>query len=220
MNYLIQTGDNLYQIARRYNININELIKNNPHLNPYNLHIGTYIYIPMVYNNLKNNMREVWEQHVFWTRLLIISIIEHLNDETETTERLLRNAKNLARLYNPYYGDNIANTIEKLITDHLVIADKLVHAIIDNNTNETNKLNTDWYKNADDIANALSSINPYYNKEEIRKMLYTHLDLTKEEVTNRINRNYKFEIETFDKVEKEALMMADYFTNGILKQYK
>lgn len=220
MNYLIQKGDNLYQISKRYNINVNDLIKHNPHINPQNLHINTYIFIPTTSNNLENNMRKVWEQHVFWTRLLIISIIEHLNDEPTTTERLLRNAKDLADLYKPYYGDIVANTIEKLITDHLVIADKLVHAIISNNTTEANKLNVEWYNNADDIANALSSINPYYNKEELRKMLYTHLDLTKEEVTNRINHNYKNEIEVFDEIEKEALMMADYFTEGIQKQYK
>lgn len=224
MKYLIQKGDNLYQISKKYNVSVEDIIKSNPQLNPYNLIIGTYIYIPMINNfkqgnQLKEKMRVVWEQHVFWTRLLIVSIVEHLMDEPETTARLLRNANDLADLYRPYYGNEVANTIAKLINDHLVIADKLVHAIISNNSNEVNNLNVSWYKNADEIASALSSINPYYNKEELRQMLYTHLDLTKEEVTNRINHNYKKEIEVFDEVEKEALMMADYFTEGIYRQF-
>lgn len=224
MNYLIKKGDNLYQIAKKYNISVEEIIKNNFQLNPYNLTIGKYIYIPMnsnfeQYNQLKENMRIVWEQHVFWTRLLIISIVEHLNDELETTDRLLRNAKNLADLYRPYYGNEIADTIDRLINEHLVIASKLVHAIVNNDMNEANTLNENWYKNADDIASALSSINPYYNKEEVRKMLYIHLDLTKEEVMNRLNHNYKKEIEIFDNIEKEAIMMSNYFTQGIQEQF-
>lgn len=224
MNYLIKKGDNLYEIAKTYNANVEDIMKANPHLNPYNLVIGTYIYIPKSNTkkedyHLKEEMRSVWEQHVFWTRLLIVSIIDHLKDESETTNRLLRNANDLANLYKPYYGNNVADTIARLITEHLVIAAKLVHAIINNNNQEVSNLNTSWYKNADEIAIALSSINPYYNKEEIRQMLYTHLDLTKEEVMNRINHNYKKEIEVFDEVEKEAIMMADYFTSGISKQF-
>ncbi len=164
-------------------------------------------------------MREIWEQHVFWTRLLIVSITEHLNDEPDTTSRLLRNANDMADLYRIYYGSEVADVIAKLINDHLVIAANLVHAIITGNSNEVNNLNASWYKNADEIASALSSINPSYNQEKLRQMLYTHLDLTKEEVTNRINNNRKKEIEVFDEVEKEALMMADYLTEGIYRQF-
>lgn len=223
MNHLIEKGDNLYQISKKYDVSIDDIIKNNQYLNPYNLKIGTYIKIPINNQegpyNLKEEMRKTWEQHVFWTRLLIVSIIEHLKDEPETTERLLRNATDLSNLYKPYYGSSIAKIISDLITEHLVIADKLVHAIINKNDGEAKNLNIEWYKNADKISEALSGINPYYDKNELRKMLYTHLDLTKEEVTDRINHNYKKEIETFDNVEKEAIMMADYFNNGINKQF-
>lgn len=224
MNYRIQKGDNLYEISKKYNVSVEDILKKNSQLNPYNLIIGTYIYIPTINtfkqdNQLKENMRSVWEQHVFWTRLLIVSIVEHLKDEPETTARLLRNANDLAGLFSPYYGNEVANIIANLINEYFVIADKLIHAIINNDINEVNTLNESWYKNADDIVNALSSINSYYDKEELRRMLYIHLDLTKEEVRNRVNHNYKKEIEVFDNIEKEAIMMADYFTQGILKQF-
>lgn len=224
MNYVIKSGDSLYAIAKKYNTTVDNLMKTNHNLNPYDLKVGTFIKIPITNNihyrdNVKEKMRNVWEQHVFWTRLLIISIIERLNDEPETANRLLRNATDLANIYRPYYGEKIANTIDKLITDRLVIGSKLIHALADNDIREANKLDIEWYKNADAIANALSSINPYYNEEELRRMLYEHLDLTKDEVTNRLNRNYKKEIEVFDNVEKEAIMMSDYLSNGINRQF-
>lgn len=223
MNYVIQKGDTLYDLAKKNNVTVDSILKENPQLNPYNLIVGSFIQIPMSSNkinsNLKENMRQAWEQHVFWTRLLLVSISEHLADEPETTERLLRNANDLGDLYRPYYGNNVANIITNLIREHLIIGGDLIHAVVDNDILKINELNTKWYQNADMIADSLSSINPYYNKEELREMLYMHLDLIKDEVANRVNRNYKREIEVFDEVEKEAIMMADYLSQGINRQF-
>ena len=222
MSYQIRKGDTLYRIARKHHVSVEQILKNNPNVNPYYLEIGSYLHIPnaLSASSLKEQMREVWEQHVFWTRLLIISITEHLEDEHDTTVRILRNASDFAELYQPFYGNGAASVIQNLITEHLVIADKLVHSIIENNESETGLLNTEWYKNADKIAEYLAKINPYYDEEELRKMFYKHLDLTKQEVLNRIQKNYKDEIETFDLIEEAALMMADYFTNGIVQEFK
>ena len=51
-------------------------------------------------------------------------------------------------------------------------------------------------------------------------MLYEHLALTTEEVKARIRGDYKADIEAFDRVEKEALIIASYFTGGIWKQFR
>jgi len=69
------------------------------------------------------------------------------------------------------------------------------------------------------MAEAFSSINPYYDAEELRKMLYNHLELTTNEVAMRLAGNYEADIEAFNQVELEAMAMADYFSNGIIKQF-
>lgn len=51
-------------------------------------------------------------------------------------------------------------------------------------------------------------------------MLYEHLALTTEEVKARLRGHYKADIEAFDRVEKEALKIASYFTGGIWKQFR
>ena len=50
-------------------------------------------------------------------------------------------------------------------------------------------------------------------------MLYTHLDLTKEELANRLAGRYVEDVNSFNRVEQEAMMMADYFVNGIVRQF-
>lgn len=69
------------------------------------------------------------------------------------------------------------------------------------------------------MADAFSSINPYYKREDMRKMLYKHLDLTKEEVAARLAGNYPADIDAFNKVAQEAMAMADSFTSGLMNQF-
>jgi hypothetical protein len=168
---------------------------------------------------LLNGMRFVWEQHVYWTRMLLISIAERLKDENDTTERLLRNPRDIADIYAEYYGKETADAIAGLLTEHLMIGKSLITALRDKNTADAETLTKRWYINADKMADALASINPNYDRGELRDMLHTHLDLTAQEVAMRLAGDYKADIDAFDKVEKEAISMADYLAVGIINQF-
>lgn len=238
LSHIIQPGDSLYKIANDYQMTIQEILALNPTLQPYNLQIGAEIIIcpgesgmprpkpvpdshmgEMHRMSLHDDMRLAWEQHVYWTRHVMISIIENLSDQDATVARLMKNPKDIADIYARYYPNAVAKTIEDLLTEHLDIGGKLITALRDGNSVEAAMLNTQWYANADKMAEAFSKINPYYNKDELTKMLYRHLDLTKEEVSMRLAKNYPADIKAFKQIEQEALEMADYFTSGIMKQY-
>ena len=165
------------------------------------------------------NMDLAWLEHVFWTRLFLISVAENLNDLEPTKTRLLENPRTIANVFRKYYGNNIANKIEELIREHLVIGGDLIVALKNGNEKLAQELNTKWYKNADDMAEAFSSINPYYPKEEVRQMLYDHLRLTTNEVSARLQKKYVEDIRAYDMVQKEVLKMAEFFVNGIVKQF-
>ena len=70
------------------------------------------------------------------------------------------------------------------------------------------------------MADAFSSINPFYPKEEVRNMLYEHLRLTTNEVSNRLKKDYAADIRAYDMVQKEILKMSEFFVNGIVKQFR
>jgi hypothetical protein len=78
--------------------------------------------------DLKSSMRLLWEQHIAWTRMVILSIIFNLPDLDFVTARLLQNPTDMGNLLKPLYGDNIATRFSSLIKDHLVIAADLVKA--------------------------------------------------------------------------------------------
>lgn len=238
ISYTIRRGDNLYQLARHYQTTVPMILSLNPNLDPYNLVVGAVISIcpgpnfrqaasgnpstcpmPTKQIALINNMRLVWSQHVYWTRFLIISIAERLKDQEAVTARLLRNPGDLARIYANYYSPEVAQEIARLITEHLQIGAALITALRDGDTAKADTLNRQWYMNADSIAEALGSINPYYNSRELQNMLYRHLDITKQEASQRLAGNYPADIEAFDMAEQEILTMADYLASGILRQF-
>ncbi|HEY8423909.1 MAG TPA: hypothetical protein VIL23_04035 [Clostridia bacterium] len=50
-------------------------------------------------------------------------------------------------------------------------------------------------------------------------MLFEHLRLTEEEVVLVLTGQYELSIRTYDRIQAQALNMADVMTNGILKQF-
>lgn len=176
-----------------------------------------WISLPQV--NLLKHMNLVWEQLIMWTRMLLISIVENLGDLDATRTRLLENPKDIADIFRKFYGNEVASLIQKLLTEHLVIGEKLIVALKNNNTKLASDLNAQWYKNADDMANAFSRINPFYPRETVRQMLYEHLRLTTDEVSSRLKRDYAADIRAYDLVQKEILAMSQFFVNGIVRQF-
>lgn len=228
--YTIKPGDTLYNLANQFNTTVQKIIDTNLAIDPYYLRVGQQIYIYPNNNsasywisinevNLLKEMNLRWEQHIMWTRMLLISIAENLKDLSATKSRLLQNPRDIANVFKPYYGNSIANTIEKLLTEHLVIGNDLIVALKANNQNLAKELNSKWYKNADDMAEAFSSINPFFPKETVRNMLYEHLRLTTDEVSARLKGNYEADIRAYDMVQKEILNMSQFFVNGIVRQF-
>jgi len=239
ITYIIRQGDNLYQLARYYQTTVPKLLALNPTVDPYNLQIGSGLIIcpgeefgalpenpnpPACPNREKqtqliNEMRLRWSQHVYWTRLLLISIAHRLKDLDATAARLLKNPDDIAKIFAGYYTPEVAKAISSLLTEHLQIGANLITALRDGQSAAAAQLDRQWYRNADKMARAFGSINPYYKEDEMRKMLYRHLDLTKQEVARRLAGDFAGDIKAFDEVEKEAIMMADTFTSGIMAQF-
>lgn len=227
--HIIRAGDTLHSLASMYCTTVQEIINFNLALDPYNLRVGQRILIfPRCNNNncISNNqvdllmqMNLAWLEHVFWTRLLLISIADNLGDLEVTKNRLLQNPRDIANIFRRYYGNNIANTIQRLLTEHLTIGGDLIVALKNNNQQLARELNERWYRNADEMADAFSRINPFYPREEVRQMLYEHLRLTTEEVSARLRKDYAADIRAYDMVQREVLMMSEFFVNGIVKQF-
>jgi len=169
--------------------------------------------------DLRNLLRMLWEEHVAWTRMAIISMAASMPDQELVIKRLLRNATDMAAALRPLYGEEKASIFGRLIHDHLALAAQLVAAAKAGDSSAAAEAERKWYANADEIATFLSNINPNWSREALLAMLHDHLALTKAEAVARLNKEYATDIALYDAIEQQALTMADALTDGIVKQF-
>ncbi len=166
----------------------------------------------------RDEWRKLWEDHVTWTRLFIISDTENLADKEATTQRLIQNYGDMEDALKPYYGDD-AEELGDLLKDHLLIAAELVEKAKEGDTNGVASAETRWVKNADDIAKLQHKLNPNWNEQKLKNMWHEHLKLTKQEAVLRLKGDYSGDAKNYDKIVAGALEMADEFSSGITKQF-
>jgi LysM repeat protein len=223
--YSIQPGDTLWKLAKSYNTTVEALVSTNPGIDPMRLPVGHVICIrpgrgiSRAELELRNTLRLLWEQHVAWTRMVIISMASDLEDVDLVTRRLLRNPTDFEAVLRPLYGDAKSRRFADLLTEHLVIAAELVMAAKKGDSRAAADAERRWYDNANEIAAFLQSINPFWSRAEFMDMLHEHLALTKSEAVSRLNKDFSADIALYDEIEKQALMMADAMANGIVRQF-
>ncbi len=165
-------------------------------------------------------MRKLWEDHITWTRLVIIGTFEDLPDLDPTVQRLLQNQVEIGDAIKPFYGEAAGEQLTALLTDHILIAAEILQAAKNGDTVALEDASERWYANADDIAEFLNAANPKsWPLEEMRSMMREHLDLTLEEAVTYLNGDYEASIAAYDEVHLQALEMADMLSDGIIKQF-
>jgi nicotinamidase-related amidase len=168
----------------------------------------------------RDAMRKLWEDHVTWTRLYIVSAVAGLPDTDATTQRLLQNQVDIGNAIKPYYGDAAGNQLTALLKDHILGAAALLAAAKAGDNAGVQAASDKWYANANDIATFLSNANPKNWPPDIMKAsMKTHLDQTLAEAVDHLKGNYTADVADYDMVHEHILMMADTLSSGIIAQF-
>lgn len=171
-------------------------------------------------DSLGKAMRKLWEQHVWWTRLYIVSFAKGLPETNATAQRLLRNQIDIGNAIKPFYGNAAGNQLTALLKQHILGAVAVLTAAKAGNTTKANQATTAWYANADQIATFLHNANPiHWPLASMRGMMHRHLTLTLQEATAELHGKSTASIAAFERVENEILRMADMLTTGIIAQF-
>jgi hypothetical protein len=167
-----------------------------------------------------DGMRKLWEDHITWTRLVIVSLANDLPDSGPTVQRLLQNQDDIGDAIKPFYGDAAGEQLSSLLRDHILIAAEIIQAAKSGDTAAQNDAIARWYANADEIAAFLNSANPKnWPLDEMKTMMREHLDLTLQEAVAYLQGDHAASIATYDQVHLQILGMADMLSDGIIRQF-
>ena len=169
---------------------------------------------------LRRDMRQLWEDHIVWTRLAIISLTTGSPDTEATVGRLLRNQTDIGNAVKPFYGKAAGNELTKQLKQHILIAADVIAAAKAGNQAKLADAQARWAKNGDDIATLLNSVNPRrWKLGSMKAELRLHLKLTTDEVVARLTGNWTADIAAYDKIHLHALHVADTLSAGLVKQF-
>jgi hypothetical protein len=165
-------------------------------------------------------MRKLWEDHITWTRLAIVSFAGGLPDLQATEARLLANQVDIGNAIKPYYGRAAGNRLTALLREHILGAVALLQAAKSGDQAQIANASAAWYANANQIADFLHAANPHaWPRRTMRSMMKTHLDQTLAEAQHRLQGRYADDVRDYDAVHHHILVMADTLSAGIMRQF-
>jgi hypothetical protein len=169
---------------------------------------------------LRTDMRQLWEDHITWTRLAIISLTTKSPDTEATVGRLLKNQTDIGNAVKPFYGRNAGNELTRQLRQHILIAADVIAAAKAGEAAKLADAQARWATNGDDIAKVLASVNPrFWKLAAMKAELRTHLKLTTDEVVARLQGDWQADVAAYDKIHVHALHLSDLLAAGIVKQF-
>jgi hypothetical protein len=169
---------------------------------------------------LRQDMRKLWEDHITWTRLAVISLTTDAPDAQATVGRLLQNQVDIGNAIKPFYGRAAGTQLTGLLREHILIAADLIAAAKKGDQAAVASEQARWQANADEISVFLSRANPrFWKLGSMKAMMGSHLRLTTNEVVARLQKDWAADVRAYDRIHVQILHMADMLSGGLVGQF-
>ena len=150
----------------------------------------------------------------------MVSMAADLPDQQELVTALIDNAEEIADLFGRYYPENTVNSLRDLLVRQVELTGGLITQKKEGRTKDTVEQVRRLNENADRIAELLASATPEYEESVLKEMFRMHVDLTGQEISERLAGNYEKDLQTFWNIQRQIIAMADYFANGLETEAK
>jgi hypothetical protein len=168
---------------------------------------------------VRNALRKLWSDHVIWTRQYIVAAVAGTPDADAAAGRLLKNQEDIGAAIVPYYGEAGGDRLTDLLKQHIMIAVDLVAAAKTGDQEAFATHDARWTSNIAEIAAFLAGANPDWPEKAVFDLLALHLKLTKDETVARLNGDWAADVQAFDDIFTEILVVADTLYDGLVAQF-
>ncbi|HVI41449.1 MAG TPA: hypothetical protein VM577_12415, partial [Anaerovoracaceae bacterium] len=170
------------------------------------------------YEQMNNiyNIRMFLYELAYWTRAYMLSRSKGIGNASDVLARLKEVPdKYIAGLGAIFEMNYIAGDV-KLLDRYIELIDALITAQLEGNTDEVNNVVQNLYKNVDERAALLASINPYWTQNEWRAILSENIRSTIGELNTFLTEDYARNLDIFSTILDQAEYASDYYEQGLL----
>jgi len=169
---------------------------------------------------LRQDMRALWEEHITWTRMVIVDFAAGSPSLDASATRLLRNQADIGDAVARYYGTAAGKRLTTLLRGHILIAVDVLSAARAGDAPGLAAAQARWTRNANQVADVLARANPeFWPRAQMRRMMRGHLKLTTDEAVARLTGDWAADVRAYDRVHVQILGMADMLSDGIIGQF-
>lgn len=127
--------------------------------------------------------------------------------------------KDIGDVLEVFFGNVIARKIEGMIREQIVIGAQILHEEKEGNKEAINENTTRLYRNVDQMAAYLAQINPYWDEQTWKNLLYDYYRTTILEMVTVLAKEYEKSVTLYESMENQALNIADYMVKGITQYF-
>jgi hypothetical protein len=168
---------------------------------------------------LRTTLRRLLAERAAYSRNSLISIVANTSDLAAVNARLLKNQDEIAAALRPYYGEESAAKLTKLLRDEVALGTAAIRAVRGGDKAKLTVARKNWSDSGAAIAAFFSAANPNWQKGEMEQFLQKQVDLTLREATARQLRDWPADIRAHDERRQHILGLADTLADGVAKQF-
>ncbi|MDD2217736.1 MAG: hypothetical protein PHW03_04060 [Eubacteriales bacterium] len=165
--------------------------------------------------NLIFNMRIFWRRLVIWSRLYISSRYLGIGTAEVSFERLYIENLDFGDALRIFFNRSIGNRFSELINQFSFGLRDLITDQLEEDYDGIRQDIDRLFQNANQTAEFLASINPYFDETEFKNLFTTYLQDTIQMANLLATQDYRMNIEYFDRLMNHADIIGDAFAQGL-----
>ena len=169
---------------------------------------------------MKQTFRDLWLGHIFWVRHVVSNIATNDPAERDAAEKeVAANTKQIADTIAPFYGEAASEKLNSLLDVNIDAVREYSEATVAGNKRQQDVALARLASNADDIADFLSQVNPYLQKDNVRSLIAAHGAHHVLQINQYKKKEYAKLEETWSIMRQHVYVIADTLMTAVAKQF-
>ena len=169
---------------------------------------------------MKQTFRDLWLGHIFWVQHVVSNIVTNdLKERDAAKKEVVANTKQIASTIAPFYGEAASEKLNSLLDVNIDAVREYSEATVAGNKPQQEAALAHLASNADDIAEFLSQVNPYLQKDTVRSLIAVHGANHVLQINQYKARDYAQLKETWPMMRQHVYLIADTLTAALVKQF-
>jgi hypothetical protein len=175
---------------------------------------------PARVEEMQQNLRDLWVGHIFWVRHVVSNIASHDPAERDAAEKeVVANTEQIANTMAPFYGEAASQKLFSLLDVNFNAVSEYSEAAVAEDKRQQDAALSHLASSADDIADFLSHLNPYLQKDTVRSLIATHGAHHVLQINRYKAKDYAHLGATWPMMRQHIYVIADTLTTALAKQF-